>query len=75
MTPGPGQATDSLVRRSFCTERRGDGYTVVETPSRPDFWFGNALVLDRAPAPVDYERWLARHAAIFAGTPVVKHVV
>ncbi len=74
MTP-PGLATDRFVRASFSVERREDGFAVVETPRRRDFWFGNMLVLDRAPAPADYDAWLARHGAFFAGTDVAKRVV
>lgn len=71
----PGLETDRFVRASFAVERRESGCTVVETPQRRDYWFGNCLVLDRAPPSAQYGAWLARHAGIFAGTGVAKRVV
>ena len=44
-------------------------------PSRPDFWYGHALVLDRQPEPADHARWVARHAEHFRGTNVQKHTI
>jgi hypothetical protein len=71
----PGLATDSLSRASFSIERRVAGCTVVETPVRRDYWFGNCLILDRPPKPAAYDAWLARHATIFGGMDVKRHVV
>ncbi len=71
----PGLATDALARASFSIERRAAGCTVVETPLRRNFWFGNCLVLDAAPLPAEYDRWLDLHAEIFAGTAVQRRVV
>lgn len=71
----PGLATDAFARATISEERREAGFTVVETPSRRNFWFGNCLILDVAPAPAEYDRWLDRHAEIFAGTGVQRRVV
>ncbi len=71
----PGLATDAFARASFSNERREAGFTVIETPQRRDFWFGNCLVLDAAPPPEEYDPWLARHGEIFAGTGVRRRVV
>ena len=70
MTRPPGTATDRFARASVTTIRRGDGYDIIETPSRRDFWFGNVLFLDEPPMPHEHDRWLARHAEDFAGTGV-----
>jgi hypothetical protein len=71
----PGLETDRFVRASFAVERRQAGFTIVETPQRRDYWFGNCLILDRSPEPAQYDPWLARHAAAFAGTGAGKRVV
>jgi hypothetical protein len=71
----PGIATDALTRASFAIEEPRDGYTIVRSPERPDYWFGNCLVLDSEPAPERYGDWIRAHAEAFAGTPVKRRVV
>jgi len=72
---GLANETDALARAGIERRRAFDGYTLVEVPERRDFWYGNALVLDREPAPHDWPAWLDRHARHFAGTRVRRHVV
>ena len=67
--------TDALVRAGVERRRAFDGFTLVEVPERRDFWFGNALVLDREPAAADRRRWIDRHAELFAGAPIQRHVI
>lgn len=43
-----------------------DGGFMEQTRSRPDYWHGNRIVLDSAPAPVDYPRWLETYRELFA---------
>jgi hypothetical protein len=73
--PPPGIATDALVRASFALEERRDGYTIVRSPGKPDYWFGNSLVLDSEPAPASYDGWIRAHAEAFAGVPVERRIV
>jgi hypothetical protein len=73
--PLPGIATDALVRASFALEERHDGYTIVRSPGKPDYWFGNCLVLDSEPAPASYDGWIRAHAEAFAGVPVKRRIV
>jgi ribosomal protein S18 acetylase RimI-like enzyme len=49
-------------------EDRGD-HLVVRTPQNPGYWWGNFLLLDRAPTPASH--WLARFAVEF---PDARHL-
>ena len=40
-------------------EDRGDCLR-LETPSVPDYWFGNCLAMPAPPGPGDFARWMAR---------------
>ena len=71
----PANATDALVRASITVREPRDGYTIVAAPERPDYWFANCLVLAREPTLESYAAWTAKHAAIFAGRPVKRHVI
>jgi ribosomal protein S18 acetylase RimI-like enzyme len=52
---------------------RRDGYLVVREPSNPTHWWGNLLLLGRAPVPGDRARWEALFDAEFADEPRVAH--
>ena len=67
--------TDALANASFARRRAFAGYTMVETPERRDFFYGNTLVLDREPDPAEHAAWVRRHAAHFAGTGVKRHAI
>jgi GNAT superfamily N-acetyltransferase len=67
--------SDALVLASVASYRRFDGYTIVEVPSRRDFWHGHALILDREPEPEDQAMWIARHAEHFRGIDVGRHTI
>jgi GNAT superfamily N-acetyltransferase len=43
-----------------------DGGFMEQTRSRPSYWHGNRIVLDAAPDPADYPRWLATYGELFA---------
>jgi len=45
-------------------------HLVVRSPHNPAYWWGNFLLLDRAPAPEDIHRWMDRFAAVL---PEAKH--
>ena len=47
-------------------EDRGD-HLVVRTPSNPEFWWGNFLLLERVPSPAACDGWLARFETAFPG--------
>src|SRR5580704_16809685 len=49
---------------------RGD-YLVIRSPDNPDHWWGNFILLSRAPEPRTGGAWLARFAAEF---PAASHV-
>lgn len=44
-----------------------DDHLVVRSPHNPTHWWGNFLLLDRAPAAADAPRWLERFVAAFPG--------
>lgn len=67
--------SDALVLASVASYRRFDGCTIVEVPTRRDFWYGHALILDREPAPEDQAMWIARHAEHFRGVHVGRHTI
>lgn len=68
-------ATDALVNASVVTRTAEPGYTIVRAPQRPDYWFGNCLILDAAPEPESYAEWSQLHAQAFKEAPVERHVV
>jgi hypothetical protein len=72
---GPATISDAIVRGGASTFEQRDGYAVVETPARRDFWFGNMLVLDAAPSPDEYAAWLSLCARTFAERGVRRYVV
>ncbi len=53
-----------LVAGGSEVEDRGD-HLVVRSPHNPTHWWGNFLLLERAPAAADAARWLERFAATF----------
>jgi ribosomal protein S18 acetylase RimI-like enzyme len=55
------------------TVRRRDGYLAVRSPTNPNYWWGNLLLFDEAPAEGDGERWEALFAAEFGDEPRVTH--
>jgi len=75
MTGLPATVTDALRRGSPTTYLPGGGYTIVQTPSRRDFWFGNCLIPNEAPSLASYEGWLERCRDTFAGVPIEKLIV
>jgi len=59
-------------RQNGIVTDRGD-YLVIETPSNPDYYWGNALVFERAPAADDCERWRALFRREFPDRRRIKH--
>jgi ribosomal protein S18 acetylase RimI-like enzyme len=59
-----------LVAGGSEVEDRGD-HLVVRSPHNPTHWWGNFLLLERAPDAADAEQWLERFAATF---PDADHV-
>lgn len=53
-------------------EERG-AFAILRTPSNPGYYFGNYLIFDRAPAPVDLERWQDEFERAFEHYPQVRH--
>jgi hypothetical protein len=67
--------TDAIVLASITRRREYAGYTLVETPSRRDFYFGNLLVLAREPERAAQPAWVRLHAKLFAGTGIHRHTI
>jgi GNAT superfamily N-acetyltransferase len=67
--------TDALVLASVARYRRLDRYTAVDVPTRRDFWYGHALILDCEPAVEDQAMWIARHSEHFRGIDVRRHTI
>ena len=66
-------ATDIDVLAPDHSAERRDGYWVVHSPGNPNYWWGNFLLFDDAPAVGDRERWEALFAEEFAQRPDVTH--
>lgn len=64
-------ATDLMVRMDVSTLEQRDGYALLRTPSEPDFWFGNAVVLQDAQETRDLDELIALSLAAF---PEAEHV-
>ncbi|MBD5636073.1 MAG: hypothetical protein IAI49_16515 [Candidatus Eremiobacteraeota bacterium] len=70
-----GRESDALVLASVALRTRFEGFERVEVPSRRNFWYGHALVLDREPEAAEQPLWIARHAELFRGISVQKHTI
>jgi GNAT superfamily N-acetyltransferase len=57
--------TDRLAQAPASRYEAADGYTVCRTPERPEYVFGNYLILDEPPARDELPAWLDRAAATF----------
>ncbi len=60
-----------LLRLEGSTVERRDGFRVIRTPENPDFWWGNYLLLDDAPAAGEFGRWVE---VFHAEHPDAEHV-
>lgn len=59
MTPSLASHTDLALRRlEGAVITRTPDQTVIRSPRNPTFWWGNFLLMPRAPGPGDLERWL-----------------
>jgi GNAT superfamily N-acetyltransferase len=56
----PGWRTDFILHRFGAEVVERDDCLVVRTPANPTFYWGNCLVLPRAPRDADLAHWLAR---------------
>jgi hypothetical protein len=66
-------ATDIDVLPADRVVERRDDYLVVRSPSNPTHYWGNFLLLGRAPAPGDASRWERWFEREFACEPRVVH--
>lgn len=70
-----GWRTDLIFARFDGEVVARDDCLVVRTPANPGFWWGNFLLLDRAPRAGDAAHWTARFAAeIGTRQPGSRHV-
>lgn len=56
------------------TTDRGE-YLVIQTPSNPDFYWGNYLLFANPPSTGDLDRWRSHFAHEIGSPPAVKHQV
>lgn len=73
MTPHWGIDTDLMFNRVFGEVVRNGEYTVMRTPGAPDYYFGNLLVLDRAPQNGELEKLESDFAKFIGAPPRIKH--
>lgn len=66
-------ATDIDVMAADRVVARRDGYLVIRSPSHPEFYWGNLLLLDDPPAAGDGPRWERWFDAEFGREPRVAH--
>jgi ribosomal protein S18 acetylase RimI-like enzyme len=66
-------ATDIDVLPLDRVVERRDGYLVARSPTNPQHYWGNLLVMDDPPAEGDAARWEALFDAEFAAEPRVRH--
>ena len=67
-----GYRTDLMMRRLEGSEIADFGdHVAVRSPGHPGFWWGNFVLLPRAPRPREAAGWLARFAEVL---PDVQHV-
>lgn len=72
---GIGERSERLCApRTVDYDHRGDHW-VLRCSDRPDYHWGNALVLDAPPAPDRLAGWAARHRAAFSHVEGVERVV
>ena len=71
----PGWRSDAFLHRFDATLVERDDVLVVRTPACPDFYWGNFLLLPRAPRDESLAHWLERFAAeVASGQPECRHV-
>ena len=51
-----------------------DEYIVAESPENPGYFWGNLLVMRKAPTIGDYDKWTSHFKKEFSHSPLVKHM-
>lgn len=69
----PGIATDLMFDRVRGTVTREAAYRVLRTPTVPDYYFGNALILDDAPTDRERERLERDFDRLVKTSPAIRH--
>ena len=70
---GLGQRTDLMVARNDVQLEERGGILIVRTPSNPEFFWGNYIVLTEAPGEAEHERLEQLFAEAFAEQPATTH--
>ena len=70
-----GATSQALLLEGFAERSRGDAFTIVRTPSYPNFWYGNYLELDEPPAPDEIGEWLERAYSLALAWPGVARAI
>jgi hypothetical protein len=70
-----GWQTDCMVRPASVHIHPRAGYTLVQTPACPGYWFGNYLFLWETPRPASVEQWVRVWQRKFVGRTGVNTVV
>jgi FR47-like protein len=71
----PATRTEIFVQPSISILRKGDGYLACHTKARPDYWFGNHLILDTAPRKNNMSHWVEIWRKEYLHEPDVNKVV
>lgn len=74
-SPLIGERSERVAQFPTTSLREGDGYDVVRTADRPDFHFGNLLVLHRPPAAADLPGLLATWRRELGGVGGIQRLV
>ena len=70
-----GWRTDLIFPRFDAQVIERPGYVLVRTPQNPNFWWGNFLLFDHAPAEGEVGQWLAHFEAEIASLqPESRHI-
>jgi RimJ/RimL family protein N-acetyltransferase len=70
-----GWRTDLIFARFDAEVVERSGYLLVRTPHNPNFWWGNFLLFDHAPAAGESAKWLAQFdAEIASRQPESRHI-
>ena len=70
---GVGLRTDLMIARNDVLIEARDEGLVVRTPSNPDFFWGNYIILPKAPGPGDGARLEELFRAAFSEQPAITH--
>ena len=51
--------TSLIMDKFFATVGENNDYIVIKTPQRPDYFWGNYIIMKSPPTHGDYEEWIS----------------